>query len=172
MLWTTYCGCTHNSVMGAKRPRFCSHGNLFVRQKAKSGRPGSSLSQGKGFAASQAQRDKVEGLACIGCGREESDTLAIDPAHVWPRGKGGCDHPDCVIPLCRFVFDGSGCHRSFDNGELDLLPKLADSEAWQVEQAHPILCHGVSVVELVRRLSGNQRELVWVERESVGAVAA
>jgi len=150
MLWTTPCGCSYEQYQGKKRPRECDHGNPFVSEKAKAGgRRASTLSQGKGFAASQAQRDKVEGRACIGCGREKSDTLAIDPAHVWPKGKGGCDHADCVLPLCRFIFDGSGCHRSFDNGELDLLPKLADSEAWQVEQAHPIACHGVSVMELV-----------------------
>lgn len=93
-------------------------------------------------------------LPCLACGHGDDgfgfeEETGVDPAHLWPRGKGGCDSPDCVIPLCR------GCHRAFDNGELNLLERLAGSEAWAVEQAHPILEHGVGVVELARRLGGN-----------------
>ena len=36
---------------------------------------------------------------------------------------GGCDDADCVVALCR------RCHRSFDRGELDLLPHLEPAPA-------------------------------------------
>jgi hypothetical protein len=53
--------------------------------------------------ASEAQRTKVRGRDCLICGRKP-----VDPAHIVPRKHGGCDHPDCVIPLCR------PCHRAYD----------------------------------------------------------
>lgn len=124
------------------------------KREGEARRRGSTLRRGKGFEASKAQRDKVRGLTCLGCGREESATLPIDPAHIWPRGKGGCDDAACVVPLCRT------CHRAFDQGALDLLERMAGSEAWQVEQAHPILAHGVGLVELVRRLSADSYSFV------------
>ena len=169
--------------MGAARPAQCKHGNRYLSEaelKPKERTPlravsekrqaqidagerprtGSTLKRTNGFAASQAQRDKVRGLVCVGCGREAGGGWAIDPMHVWPRGKGGCDSPDCVLPGCRHEATGDGCHRAFDQGELSLLERLAESEAWAVEQAHPILKHGVGLVELVRRLSGNGYEFV------------
>lgn len=198
---TRDCSCTERTYNGHRRPETCVHGNRFHTEaelKPKERKPlrpvsekrqaeeaagtrapsrGSTLKRGRGFAVHSKQREKVKGLACAGCGREESEGfVVIDPAHLWPRGKGGCDHPDCVIPLCRFLQTlyepvgilriDKGCHPAFDAGELDLLPRLADSEAWAKEQAHPILVHGVGLVELVRRLSGNQQELVWVDRDS------
>jgi hypothetical protein len=39
------------------------------------------------------------------------------PAHL-VRSSGGCDHPDCVVPLCRLH------HRRYDRGRLDMLPYL------------------------------------------------
>jgi hypothetical protein len=159
------CGCEQDIGMSKSRePHTCDHGNRLEYVKAL-GRPEGStkprkpLKQGKGFAASKMQREKVRFMPCLGCGADEG----VDPAHVWSRGKGGCDHPDCVIPLCR------SCHRAFDEGTLDLLPRLADSEAWQDEQAHPILRHGVSPVELVRRLSGGTYE--FVKREPLPEVS-
>jgi hypothetical protein len=113
---------------------------------------GSTLKRSSAPETSPAQRKKVRGRPCAGCGREGH----VDPAHVWPRAHGGCLHPDCVIPLCRT------CHRAFDQGELDLLSRFADSEGWAVEQARPILKHGVGLVELVRRLSGNGYEFIAV----------
>jgi hypothetical protein len=166
-VWKTDCGCTQEVAMGAKRERRCEHGRPFVkvRPEDEEGQPRrrSPLKQGNGFAASDAQRAKVAGMPCVACGKVASAYLAIDPAHVWPRGKGGCDSPDCVLPACRIIATGEGCHRSFDEGQLDLTERLADSEAWQVEQAHPILVHGVSPVELVRRLSGGAYEFVRAE---------
>lgn len=125
------------------------------REEASSGKPRhrSTLKRGKGFEASPAQRAKVKLLPCLGCGKE-GEGVRIDPAHLWARGRGGCDHPDCVIPLCR------ACHDKLDDPsvEFDLLSRMVGSEAWQVELAHPILCHGVGLLELARRLTGETFE--------------
>lgn len=102
--------------------------------------------------ASKQQQDDVIGMACLGCGREASEYVAIDPAHVWPRGRGGCDGRFCVVPLCR-TFAGEGCHREFDEGRLDLLSRMA--AAW--DQWRPWVQHALrhcSLVELVERLAG------------------
>lgn len=189
MLWECSQGCTEERPKSKGHPGRCRpHAEAFRYTKAlksttglnqkspkraaeeeRGERPkqrgGSTLKQGKGFQASKAQRDKVRLMPCLGCGHGDDfpDETGVDPAHLWPRGKGGCNHPDCVVPLCRT------CHRAFDQGELDLLERFAGTEAWAVEQAHPILKHGVSVVELVRRLAGNRQELKWVERDSVAA---
>jgi hypothetical protein len=174
------CGCTKDIGMSkARTTRTCrEHGNLFLYDKAlgrnsgasESGKPRrrSSLKRTNGFAASKAQRNKVKSLVCLGCGREGSEdgSFVIDPAHLWPKGKGGCDKADCVIPLCRLVFDGSGCHQLFDEGKLDLLARLEERdfhEAYAKEIAHPIAEHGVSLVALVRRLTGSDWEFRRVE---------
>ena len=90
--------------------------------------------------ASPEQRAKVAGRACISCGSRRR----IDPAHITARSRGGCDHPDCVVPLCR------ACHRAFDRGELDLLPKL--EPGFRAELAHA-LTH-LPLVALLRRVTG------------------
>ena len=64
--------------------------------------------------ASAEQRRKVARLGCLVCGRSP-----VDPAHVVPRRLGGCDSPDCVVPLCR------AHHRGYDAGLLALAPYLA-----------------------------------------------
>jgi hypothetical protein len=87
--------------------------------------------------ASDAQRRKVLGLPCLACGREGAAWLAIDPAHVIPRSLGGCDAPECVVPLCRDGA-GQGCHAAYDHGRLDLLPLLENQGAWRAEQAHAV----------------------------------
>lgn len=173
-LWKADCGCTQEVPMGKKRDRVCEEHNrpyVKVREDGKTTSPYNSMpAGGKGFAASDAQRAKVKGMPCVNCGKVEiPNVLAIDPAHVWPKGKGGCDSPDCVLPVCRVIATGEGCHRLFDEGKLELVERLADSEAWQVEQAHPILVHGVSPVELVRRLSGGSYEFVRVVAGEVAA---
>ncbi|HYJ22538.1 MAG TPA: hypothetical protein VEW07_11000 [Solirubrobacterales bacterium] len=187
---TRDCSCTHRTYTGQKRPVECPHGNRFqteaeltpklraplrpVSEKRQAEEAagtrrrshGSTLSQGKGFEASPAQRKKVKGTVCVGCGREASEdgTVAIDPAHIWPQGKGGCEHPDCVWGLCR-GYDYS-CHRLFDEGKLDLLSRVSENpETFADEVTHPLLHHGVTLIELVRRLAGNRQELVWVERD-------
>jgi hypothetical protein len=152
-------GCKAEYSMGQKRPRRCEHGALFMTEAelsppprkplarvskqrqaeeesgARPRRRRSTLKQGRGFATAPAQREKVKGLVCVGCGQEASEWTVIDPAHLWPKGKGGCNHPDCVIPLCRHSHeDGeAGCH-------------------W-VEMAHPISEHQVSPFTLTERLT-------------------
>jgi len=81
--------------------------------------------------ASAPQREKTRRDACIVCAHGP-----CDPAHVIPRAMGGCDHPDCVAPLCR------RCHRLYDTGELDLLPHL---EPYRRDE----LAHAVAHVGLI-----------------------
>lgn len=88
---------------------------------------------------------------CLGCGRQRSEWLALDPAHLWPRGLGGCDDELCVVPLCR-TFDGSGCHRLYDDGKLDLLPKLEPH--YRRELAHAVV-HG-GLVAVYERVTGDR----------------
>lgn len=91
------------------------------RTELKRGKP---LKQGRGFAASRAQRDKVEWAGeCVFCGAVPTANTTLDPAHLCPRGRGGCDHSLCVVPLCRTSY-GTGCHGDFDAGKIDLLPVL------------------------------------------------
>jgi hypothetical protein len=161
--------------MGRKRDVVCEHRNVFkkpgdtrqprkplrqVSEKrqaeedsgARPQRRGSTMKRGRGFECTPAQREKVKGLPCVNCGHGEDfdlDTTSdfrVDPAHLWPRGKGGCDDPLCVIPLCRT------CHQLFDEGRLELLPKLIDKGYW-VEMAHPISEHEVSPFTLTERLT-------------------
>lgn len=174
---TRYCACTQQTYTGQKRPMFCGCGNRYQTESELNPKPRKQLAkvspkrkaQGKtgGFSASKAQREKVKGAVCVACGREatEDGTVVIDPAHVWPQGKGGCMDPDCVFGLCR-GFDYS-CHTLFDEGKLSLLERVSEHpEAFATEIAHPLLCHGVTLVELVRRLAGNAEEMVWVPRSS------
>lgn len=98
------------------------------------------LKSGRGFQASPAQREKVRGMACAFCGMTASGYLTIDPAHLCSRGMGGCDDPDCVVPLCRDGF-GQGCHVLFDRGALDLLERV--TPAFNREVAHAVLHLGL-----------------------------
>jgi hypothetical protein len=91
------------------------------------------------FAASEAQRAKMRGAACIVC----QQTKGITPAHLAARSLGGCDHPDCVVPLCWMH------HRAFDLGRLELLPYL--EPRWRAEVAHAVLHLGL--IGAHRRLS-------------------
>jgi hypothetical protein len=107
--------------------------------------------------ASPAQRRKVAELGvCLGCGREGSEWLAIDPAHLAPRSHGGCDHKNCVLPLCR-AGDGSGCHRLFDTGQLDLLAVIAGRWPAELAELQHALTH-LGPVPIVERLAGDRIE--------------
>ena len=90
------------------------------------------------FAASDAQRQKIVGGACIVC----MQTKGITPAHLVPRSLGGCDHPDCTVALCWLH------HRAYDTGRLELLPFL--EPRWRAEIAHAVLHLGLAGA--VRRL--------------------
>ena len=109
--------------------------------------------------ASKAQRDKVAGLPCLNCGAEASEYVAIDPAHLWARGRGGCDDALCVVPLCR-RYAGQGCHPAFDDGRLDLLAKLVPRFA--EELGHALVHAEGNLAGLHQRLTG--------ERGGLGAV--
>lgn len=104
------------------------------------------LKNGKGFAASKSQRDKVRGRSCIYCGAEN---VSIDPAHVWPRSLGGCDEPECVTAMCR------RCHNFYDTGRLDLLPTLKANHP--AEYAHAVSHAGTEA--LADRRISNARGL-------------
>lgn len=165
------CGCVKTVPMTDRQLHRCpEHDETFVHPSAlKPRKPlprasekrapaarkrGSTLKRGKGFSTSPEQQAKVKGLVCVGCGREASECLAIDPAHLWPRSRGGCELAICVIPLCREA-NGEGCHRKFDNGELDILPALVD-RGYQDEMAHPIAAHGISYTPLLERVTGQR----------------
>jgi hypothetical protein len=98
----------------------------------------SPLKKGRGFAASPEQRTKVALDECVICGRDRTSTR-LDPAHVIPRGMGGCDHRDCVVPLC------ANHHRMYDDGGLDLLP-------WLEGRHRAELAHAVEHVGLIAAL--------------------
>ena len=84
---------------------------------------------GRGFAASEAQRQKVHAHAvCVVCGRDAFE-VRIDPAHVIPRSLGAGDGALEVIPLCR------ADHRAYDEQALDLSPYLEPRYREEVAQA-------------------------------------
>jgi hypothetical protein len=95
------------------------------------------------FAASEAQRAKMLGAACVVC----QQTKGITPAHLAARSLGGCDDPACVVPLC-FLH-----HRAYDTGRLELLPHL--EPRWRAEVAHAVLHLGL--VGAYRRLGRGVR---------------
>ena len=59
---------------------------------------------------------------------------------------GGCDHPDCVVPMCWLH------HRAYDTGRLDLLPHL--EPRWRAEIAHAVAHLGL--ISAYRRLTGGR----------------
>lgn len=74
--------------------------------------------------ASERQRAKVIGRECLVCGR-----TPCDPAHIVPRKRGGCDHEDCVVPLCR------PCHRAYDKRGFVLAHHLGSEFAVEIRHA-------------------------------------
>ena len=114
-----------------------SQGNGSQRSTAPQRRPIS--------PASRPQRNKVQAEGkCRVCGIPDTVTT-IDPAHATDRSIGGCDSPDCVVPLCRI------CHDRYDAHDLDLLPFLT-----KTEQAHSVLHLGI---EAARQRITNERAL-------------
>jgi hypothetical protein len=186
MLHRTSSGCCEKDIGSSKAhvAHFCEHGQLYLytkplkrsaplrrvseKRETQARRRGSTLKQGRGFAVTNAQREKVKGLPCANCGREASEYVAIDPAHLSKRGsQGGCDHVLCIVPLCRDI--NGGCHIPFDKGELDIYPALQTKGYW-AEMAHAIEAHQVSPSLLVTRLSGGRWELVEVSKTTKEAV--
>ena len=103
-----------------------------------------SLQRTPSMAATESQRAAVAGRGCVVCGIDRR----IDPAHLIPRGLGGCGDALCVIPACR------AHHRAYDRGELDLLPYL--EPAWRPQLAHAV--GHVGLVGALRRISGRQED--------------
>ena len=93
--------------------------------------------------AADAQRAKIIGGACVVCQK----TKGITPAHLAPRALGGCDHPDCVVPMCWLH------HRAYDTGRLDLLPHL--EPRWRAEIAHAV--GHLGLISAYRRLAPGRR---------------
>jgi hypothetical protein len=94
--------------------------------------------------ASPEQKAKVKRIGyCI----VSDSTEGLTPAHLWPRGMGGCDSEDCVVVL-RWDL-----HRLFDEQKLDLLPHLL-SHCCFTELAHMTLVHHVDPIHMVERLTG------------------
>lgn len=142
--------CLHTWVEDRDDPSVdrCARCDQTRPAKVRSSKPrrGSTLKDSGFTGASEAQRQAVaEQGFCIGCGEEASEWVVIDPAHLTPRSKGGCDHKLCVVGLCRNPATGAGCHRKFDDGELDLLSIVAarwpaEREQWQhmAEHLNPV----------------------------------
>jgi hypothetical protein len=142
---------------------------------------GSTLKPGRGFSVAPAQREKVKLLVCLGCGREVDPDApgewTIDPAHCLPRGAGGCDDPLCVWPLCRRLVplatpgaslqEAFGCHKAYDEGELDLHPMLARG-GYEKELGHMVGAHGLTPHELLCRVTGED----WVARRELEVATA
>lgn len=92
------------------------------------------------MSASQAQREKVREESwcrvCLGSN--------VDPAHAISRAQGGCDDPECVLPLCRKH------HDEYDHARtLDVLPY-----ATRAEQAHAVAHVGIAAA--YRRLTNSR----------------
>lgn len=92
--------------------------------------------------ASVAQRVKVSGRRCVVC----DAASRIDPAHLVPRGVGGCDDALCVVALCRL------CHRRYDRGELDLVAYLEPGH--RAEAAHAV--EHLGLAGALRRIGGRR----------------
>jgi hypothetical protein len=107
----------------------------------------STLGRGGGFAASKAQQEKARSEPCVVTGQETLYGATVDPAHLWPRSKGGCDSDLCTVPLVRHL------HRLFDEGEFDLLPYLKG----RLPELHHALDHADGdLCGLLHRLTGER----------------
>jgi hypothetical protein len=109
--------------------------------------------------ASPEQKAKVKRIGfCLVSGSTEG----LTPAHLWPRGMGGCDSEDCIIVL-RYDL-----HRLLDEHKLNLLPDLLSGNCWP-ELAHLVSAHHVDPIHMVERLTGERWAPITGER--MGAVA-
>lgn len=97
-----------------------------------------------GASKSQVAKRKRVG-ACIVTG----DTEGIDAAHLVDRSLGGCDSPECVVPLRRDV------HEAYDRHEFDLLPFLI-AQGCVAELQHALGHMDGNVLGLLERLTGDR----------------
>lgn len=105
--------------------------------------------------ASKEQRAKRQAGVSIVSGESEG----LDAAHLCPRGLGGCDDADCTVALTRAE------HRSFDAGQLDLLPYLVPAHVDEI--AHALHHYRGDVPALLERLTGRK----WVPADERHAAA-
>lgn len=108
--------------------------------------------------ASDAQREKCHGQPCVHCGALPTDATPSDPMHLAARGfRGGCDHPDCTVPGCRW------CHRDFDGDvggrKIDLSTDVS-GPAYVAELQHMLGHYDGDWVAMGERLSGKDVRLV------------
>jgi hypothetical protein len=164
-------GCSVDIGMSMPAPTICEeHGSRYIYAKAlgSNGRRSlrsvseknqekvrqqrSTLKEGRGFAVAPVQRAKVRDLPCVLCGLDRHEAQ-IDPAHLYPRSRAACEHPEGVIPLCREH------HDAYDdpNRSLDLLPALL-AHGYRVELAHAFLEHGAGWIELLDLVTGESYE--------------
>ncbi len=109
--------------------------------------------------ASKEQAAKRNAGASIVSGATEG----LDAAHLAPRGfRGGCDSPDCTVPLTREE------HVDFDRGRLDLLPYLV-AHGCLDEMAHALRHYAGDLPALLERLTGAR--WIAVERTLRGECA-
>ena len=168
MRWITHsCKCTHDSVMGRKRPRFCDCGNAFVSERvvstssvAKESKPrphSSTLKRGRGFSASPQQQRKVRHLPCVVCGLDRHEAQ-IHAAHVYPRRFQSCECAEGVVPLC------AEHHRLYDDPDqhFDLLRHLVTRD-YHLELVHAVAVHHVPIRELLDQVTG----VKWEPRKAV-----
>lgn len=134
-----YCNCQgEQRQIGHTNPR---RETMSERARAKGGVIGE---------CSEEQRAKVRGVGSLISGEGP-----CDPAHLWPRGAGGCDHELCVVPLIRTE------HRAFDDGKLDLLPFLL-AHGLTAEIQHALGHANGDLIGLLHRLTG----VLYVPREA------
>ena len=109
----------------------------------------SPLKTGKGFAASVAQRRKVNGQGCLVCAQGPTD-----PAHLIARSatRIGQEDAKAVIPLCRVH------HRDFDDGRLSILEYL--EPYWREELAFAV--ERVGLLSTLQRVTNCR----WVPEEN------
>lgn len=115
---------------------------LARNSTTRAGRP--SLKRSGFTPASDEQRAKISGRPSIVSGHGP-----CDPAHLWPRSLGGCDHRDCVIPLTREE------HRAYDDGRLDILAELVGL-GMVAELQHALGHANGDLIGLLNRVTGQR----------------
>jgi hypothetical protein len=142
MLWTAQpCGCTHDSVMGKKRPRKCECGNVFVRPTERAGKPRKALRRIQPKRDWTDARAKVEQEGC--CRICKRSDRPLEACHVLGREhdepkvsketgeilKELYVHPDRIFPGCGPFPEG--CHGDVDMRRINVLPYLTLEEQLQ-----------------------------------------
>jgi len=95
----------------------------------------------------KAARAKVD---AEGCCRSCGNTFQVEAAHILSRARispGPAEDPRNIVPLGGN--QGCACHRSFDEGSLDILPYLSLEE-----QAYVVSLVGIA--EAYRRTTGER----------------